>query len=255
MAPCPNDRTDPGGRADLVLGSRLLDSATLAGGMPIWKYISNRFLTITENVVLRQHLSSATPVSSTASGSLETIPFVLNSDKFVFDTEVIAETVAFGFTIAEFPFMCDFAEASSVNFRKQRGLRFRHAIDDGPLPAGSLGIRRSPQFRQNLSSVISRYHATAIFRDGPVNASRRSLPQPGDVDQRPTASRGWSQPPARPRPYPGRTGALRRIDPWLIAAAALGSIPILAIARPRHPAHRRRLRAHPAHAGGQPPAG
>ena len=169
------------GRADLVLGSRFLDSATLAGGMPIWKYISNRFLTITENVVLRQHLSEChTGFRAYGRRLLETIPFVLNSDKFVFDTEVIAQTVAFGFTIAEIPVPTRyFAEASSVNFRNSvvYGLgtlstMARYLLD-------RWGIRRSPQFRQNLSSVISRYHATAIFRDGPVNASSTQPPQPG----------------------------------------------------------------------------
>jgi hypothetical protein len=169
------------GRADLVLGSRFLDSATLAGGMPIWKYISNRFLTITENVVLQQHLSEChTGFRAYGRRLLETIPFVLNSDKFVFDTEVIAQTVAFGFTIAEIPVPTRyFAEASSVNFRNSvvYGLgtlstMARYLLD-------RWGIRRSPQFRQSLSSVISRYHATAIFRDGPVNASSTQPPQPG----------------------------------------------------------------------------
>ncbi|MCU0503006.1 MAG: glycosyltransferase family 2 protein [Anaerolineae bacterium] len=167
------------GRADLVLGSRFLDSATLAGGMPIWKYISNRFLTITENVVLGQHLSEChTGFRAYSRRLLETIPFVLNSDKFVFDTEVIAQTVAFGFTIAEIPVPTRyFAEASSVNFRNSviYGLgtlstMARYLLD-------RWGIRRSPQFRQNLSGVISRYHASEIFRDGPTSATQP--PQPG----------------------------------------------------------------------------
>ena len=77
------------GRADLVLGSRLLSGGTLEGGMPLYKYISNRFLTIVENLVLGQRLSEChTGFRAYSRRLLETIPFLLNSDQFVFDTEV-----------------------------------------------------------------------------------------------------------------------------------------------------------------------
>lgn len=154
------------GRADLVLGSRLLGSGALAGGMPLWKYLANRFLTIIENLVLDQHLSEChTGFRAYSRRLLETIPFLLNSDKFVFDTEVIAQTVAFGFTIAEIAVPTRyFAEASSVNFRNSviyglatLGTMARYLLD-------RWGVRRSPQYRQHLSDVISRYHATGIFR-------------------------------------------------------------------------------------------
>src|SRR5712692_9090571 len=107
------------GEADLVLGSRLLDGGALAGGMPFYKYLSNRFLTIVENLACGQHLSEChTGFRAYSRRMLGTIPFVLNSDKFVFDTEVIAQAVAFGFPIAEVPVPTRyFKEASSVNFR------------------------------------------------------------------------------------------------------------------------------------------
>ncbi len=110
------------GKADLVMGSRLLGgrAETLQGGMPIWKYISNRFLTTVENLALGTHLSEAhTGFRAYSRKLLLTIPFLLNSDDFVFDSEVIAQTVAFGFKIAEVPVPTRyFPEASSVNFRR-----------------------------------------------------------------------------------------------------------------------------------------
>jgi glycosyltransferase involved in cell wall biosynthesis len=160
------------GRADLVLGSRFLDSGTLAGGMPVWKYISNRFLTITENLVLGQHLSEChTGFRAYSRRLLETIPFLLNSDKFVFDTEVIAQTVAFGFQMTEIPVPTRyFAEASSVNFRNSVIYGLNTLATMGRFLLDRWNLRRSPQFRQQLSSVISPYYATEIFREGTTGA-------------------------------------------------------------------------------------
>jgi glycosyltransferase involved in cell wall biosynthesis len=160
------------GETDLMLGSRLLGGGTLAGGMPRWKYLSNRFLTIVENAALGQHLSEChTGFRAYSRRLLATIPFLLNSDDFVFDTEVIAQTVAFGFRVGEIPVPTRyFAEASSVNFR--RGIIYglstlavmaRYLLD-------RWGIRRSPQFRQPLEKVISRYHAAQIFRDSATSS-------------------------------------------------------------------------------------
>ena len=106
------------GRADMVLGSRLRSGGALAGGMPRYKYLSNRFLTIVENLAFRQHLSEChTGFRAYSRRLLETVPFELNSDKFVFDSEIIAQAVALDFTIAEIPVPTRyFKEASSVNF-------------------------------------------------------------------------------------------------------------------------------------------
>jgi glycosyltransferase involved in cell wall biosynthesis len=157
------------GRADMVLGSRLLNGQALAGGMPWWKYIANRFLTIVENLVLGQRLSEChTGFRAYSRRLLATIPFLLNSDDFVFDSEVIAQAVAFGFRLAEIPVPTRyFPEASSVNFRQGTiyGLStlrvmLRYLLD-------RWGIRRRPQFRDTLSSIISRYHAGEILHTPP----------------------------------------------------------------------------------------
>lgn len=155
------------GDADLVLGSRLLygRDAALQGGMPIWKYVSNRFLTLTENICLGTNLSEAhTGLRAYSRKLLTTIPFLLNSDDFVFDSEVIAQTVAFGFRIAEVPVPTRyFPEASSVNFKRSviYGLSTLNVARKFVL--NKLGFRRYPLFHKRLPSVISRYHHERIF--------------------------------------------------------------------------------------------
>ncbi len=155
------------GEADMVLGSRLLygrDSA-LKGGMPIWKYISNRFLTLTENICLGTNLSEAhTGLRAYSRKLLTTIPFLLNSDDFVFDSEVIAQTVAFGFRIAEVPVPTRyFPEASSVNFRRSVIYGFATLNVARKFVINKLGIRRYPIFRKTLRQVVSRAHQERIF--------------------------------------------------------------------------------------------
>jgi glycosyltransferase involved in cell wall biosynthesis len=155
------------GKADLVLGSRLLGGrdATLKGGMPIWKYISNRFLTTVENLAFGTHLSEMhTGFRAYSRRLLTTIPFLLNSDDFVFDSEVIAQTVACGFRITEVPVPTRyFPEASSVNFRRSLvyGLSTLNVARKYWL--NKMGIRKYPIFRKKLVNVLSREHKARIF--------------------------------------------------------------------------------------------
>ena len=107
------------GTKDLMLGSRFLGDP-LAGGMPRWKYVSNRFLTIVENVAFGLHLSEYhTGFRAYSHGLLEAIPYRLNSNDFVFDQELVAQAVACGMRIGEISVPTRyFEEASSVNFRR-----------------------------------------------------------------------------------------------------------------------------------------
>jgi glycosyltransferase involved in cell wall biosynthesis len=109
------------GERDLMLGSRFLGDP-LAGGMPRWKYISNRFLTTVENVAFGLRLSEYhTGLRAYSRYLLETIPYHLNSDDFVFDQELIAQVVAAGMRtrIGEVAVPTRyFEEASSVGFRR-----------------------------------------------------------------------------------------------------------------------------------------
>jgi glycosyltransferase involved in cell wall biosynthesis len=168
------------GRADLVLGSRFLNSGALAGGMPLYKFIANRFLTLCENVVLRQNLSEChTGFRAYSRRLLETLPFVLNSDDFVFDSQIIVQTVAFGFKIAEIAVPTRyFKEASSVNFRRSvvYGLATLRALATYILDRANL--RPSPLFRKTLPQIISRYHRQHLLRLTPPSDAEPASPYP-----------------------------------------------------------------------------
>ncbi len=106
---------------DAVLGSRILGTTgALAGGMPVWKYVANRFLTAFQNVLLGVKLSEYhTGYRAFSRRILETLPLGENSDDFVFDNQMLTQTVWFGFRIGEIS--CPtryFAEASSINFAR-----------------------------------------------------------------------------------------------------------------------------------------
>ena len=107
------------GEADMVLGSRFLGDP-LAGGMPRWKYVANRFLTGLQNRVYGLGLSEYhTGFRAYSRKLLETIDYRANSNDFVFDQELVGQVVRAGFRIAEVPVPTRyFAEASSVNFRR-----------------------------------------------------------------------------------------------------------------------------------------
>ncbi len=154
------------GHADLVLGSRLLQDRALAGGMPMWKYVSNRGLTTLENLAFQQHLSEYhTGLRAYSRRLLQTIPFLLNSDDFVFDTQVIAQTVAFHFPITEIAVETRyFKEASSVNFRRSviYGLETVATVIEFLLD--HWGIRRSRRLRLRLHNVVSQHYHRDLFR-------------------------------------------------------------------------------------------
>jgi glycosyltransferase involved in cell wall biosynthesis len=108
------------GRAEMVLGSRMLTPGGAAkGGMPVWKQISNRFLTTAENVAMGTKFSEChTGYRAYSRRFLETVPFLRNSNNFVFDTEVIFQAVQFGLPVVEVPISTRyFSDASSVGFR------------------------------------------------------------------------------------------------------------------------------------------
>ncbi len=107
------------GRADMVLGSRMMvPGGAKRGGMPLWKRIANRFLTTAENLAMgRRFTECHTGYRAYSRRFLETVPFLRNSNGFVFDTEVIFQAVHFGLPIVEVPVAsCYFEDASSVGF-------------------------------------------------------------------------------------------------------------------------------------------
>jgi len=104
----------------VVLGSRILGKGALKGGMPLYKYIANRFLTFTQNFLIRYKLSEYhTGYRAFSRTILESIPFDKNSDDFIFDNEMLSQIIYFGYDIAEVTCPTKyFDEASSINFTR-----------------------------------------------------------------------------------------------------------------------------------------
>lgn len=121
-----------------VLGSRILGGYSLKGGMPVWKYVSNRLLTLAENILLGAKLSEYhTGYRAFSREILEKIDMAGNSDDFVFDNQMLAQILWHGFSIGEVSCPTKyFAEASSINFSRSvkygfgclsTGMKFRLA--------------------------------------------------------------------------------------------------------------------------------
>ena len=108
------------GQFDIVLGSRVLGVGALKGGMPIYKYIANRILTAIENILLSHKLSEYhTGYRAFSREVLEKIPFEKNSNDFVFDNQILAQAIHFGFRIGEITCPTKyFPEASSINLKR-----------------------------------------------------------------------------------------------------------------------------------------
>jgi len=131
-----------------VLGSRILGGYALQGGMPLWKYVANRFLTLAENLLLSAKLSEYhTGYRAFSRAILETLDLAQNSDDFVFDNQMLAQILWHKFTIGEVSCPTKyFPEASSINVRHSikygfgclsTGLKFRLA---------KMGLLRSKLF-------------------------------------------------------------------------------------------------------------
>lgn len=105
---------------DVVLGSRIIGGQALRGGMPLYKYVANRFLTAFENLFLGIKLSEYhTGYRGFSREVLMSLPLLENSDDFVFDNQVLAQCAHFGFHIGEVSCPTKyFEEASSINFRR-----------------------------------------------------------------------------------------------------------------------------------------
>ena len=105
---------------DAVLGSRILGRGALAGGMPFWKYVANRVLTLVQNLLIGQKLSEYhTGYRAWSRAVLEKLPLLNCSEDFVFDNQMLAQAVFFGYRIGEISCPTKyFPEASSINFRR-----------------------------------------------------------------------------------------------------------------------------------------
>ncbi|MEJ2077442.1 MAG: glycosyltransferase family 2 protein [Acidobacteriota bacterium] len=108
------------GQYDIVLGSRILGGKALAGGMPVYKYVANRLLTLVENLLVDAKLSEYhTGYRAFSREVLAKLPLLENSDDFLFDNQILVQAKFFGYRIGELS--CPtryFREASSINFRR-----------------------------------------------------------------------------------------------------------------------------------------
>jgi glycosyltransferase involved in cell wall biosynthesis len=108
------------GLFDVVLGSRILGIGALAGGMPLYKYVSNRALTLIQNFVIGHKLSEYhTGYRGFTRSVVEALPLDRNSDDFIFDNQMLSQVIYMGFRVGEISCPARyFPEASSINFRR-----------------------------------------------------------------------------------------------------------------------------------------
>jgi glycosyltransferase involved in cell wall biosynthesis len=148
---------------DMVLASRILGAGALKGGMPFYKYIANRLLTAFQNLFLGVKLSEYhTGFRAFSRELLETLPLLENSDDFVFDNQMIAQAVMFGFKIGEIS--CPtryFEEASSINFRRSVKYGLGVLATTIGFVAHKWGIKRMPRFGASGRKVTQQYYSQA----------------------------------------------------------------------------------------------
>jgi len=156
------------GQYDLILASRILGDGALEGGMPLYKYIGNRFLTCFENYLLGKKLSEYhTGYRAFSRKVLETLPLEENSDDFIFDNEILAQAIFFGFRIGEIscPTRYIAGESSSISLRRSITYGLGVLKTSIKFRMQKMGLKHYPIFsssgrRLNLSSGSGRGQAS-----------------------------------------------------------------------------------------------
>ncbi len=135
---------------EVVLGSRILGKGALLGGMPVYKYVANRFLTLFQNVLMNQKLSEYhTGYRAFSSGVLKSINFQVNSNDFLFDNQMLAQIFYAGYEIAEITCPTKyFVEASSINI--SRSIKYGFGVLGVSIAylLARIGIRRGKIFKK-----------------------------------------------------------------------------------------------------------
>jgi glycosyltransferase involved in cell wall biosynthesis len=137
------------GVCDVVCGNRIRTRReALSGGMPVYKYIANRFLTVVENLLMGQNLGEwHSGMRAYTRRVLETIPWERNSNDFVFDCQFLVQAAAFGFRLGDIPVPARyFEEASSINFRRSLRYGVTSLLVIARYYLHALNVRRSPLF-------------------------------------------------------------------------------------------------------------
>jgi glycosyltransferase involved in cell wall biosynthesis len=151
---------------DVVLGSRILGGGALKGGMPPYKYVANRFLTAFQNLFLGVKLSEYhTGFRAFSREVLQTLPLLENSDDFVFDNQMLAQSVMFGFRIGEISCPTSyFEEASSINFRRSVKYGLGVLTTTTSFTAHKMGIAKSSLFDRTGRKVTLKYYSEIAQR-------------------------------------------------------------------------------------------
>ena len=151
---------------DIVLASRILGGGALKGGMPLYKYFFNRFLTGFQNLFLGIKLSEYhSGYRAFSRNLLQTLPLLENSDDFVFDNQMIAQSAMFGFRIGEISCPTKyFDEASSISFRRSVTYGLGVLRTTASYVAHKVGVVRAPIFEVSGRKVTLKYYAESASR-------------------------------------------------------------------------------------------
>jgi glycosyltransferase involved in cell wall biosynthesis len=151
---------------DMVMASRILGGGALRGGMPLYKYVANRFLTAFQNLFLGIKLSEYhTGFRAFSRELLETLPLLENSDDFVFDNQMIAQAVMFGFHIGEISCPTKyFKEASSINFKRSVEYGFGVLSTTLSFAASKWGMIRLARYSPGGRKIRQQYYAEVADR-------------------------------------------------------------------------------------------
>lgn len=145
------------GHYDVVLGSRILGNGALKGGMPLYKYVANRALTLFQNIFINQKLSEYhTGYRAWSRRALENLPILNFSDDFVFDNEMLTSAHFFGFGIGEISCPTKyFEEASSINFKRSLVYGLGVLRTSLAFRMQRWGLASSPLFARNVAGRIA----------------------------------------------------------------------------------------------------
>jgi glycosyltransferase involved in cell wall biosynthesis len=153
------------GEYDVALGSRILGTGALQGGMPLYKYIANRFLTLFQNILLDYKLSEYhTGYRAFTRQVLETLPLDCNHDDFVFDNQMLSQIIFAGYRIGEVS--CPtryFAEASSINFGRSVKYGFGVLATCAQFRLQKWGVAKFPIFALK-AAITLKNHEESLSR-------------------------------------------------------------------------------------------
>lgn len=166
------------GEYDAVIGSRILGKGALSGGMPFYKFVANRFLTLSQNLLINFKLSEYhTGFRAFSRHVLETLPLENNSDDFVFDNQMLAQVVYFGHRLGEISTPTRyFAEASSINFSRSVKYGLGVLATSAAFRLRRMGLGHARIFESAAGNALPEYYKE-------IDAHAGSVPGPDKLTE------------------------------------------------------------------------